>query len=810
MNPAAAPASSSAMPPMIDMNDNSPKAEERRRKWQKIQDAVQPIILELNKRITDRISRRKPIEERWIEDLRQYHGQYDSDVDNALKSDKERSNLFINITRPKTRAWAARLQDMLFPADEKNWGIDATPVPDLTRQQRDLARQAEEAEKQVAEAAEQHNAAVDAGQSMDKAALQTATSMAAMAQSLRQAERNAQKDIEFARKRRDAMEREIDDALVEARYASRCRDVIEDACKVGSGVLKGPIVNDRSRSMWVGEGADFQLQPKEDVRPGVRRVSYWHFFPDLSAESMEDCEDTFERHLPNRKMLRKMAKDIGFDAHAVRELLREGPKGQATGGGAEDLNYLAQLRALENGGRSNELVNDFKDRYVLWEFIGSLESEEVAKMVRALGRFDDAQRIEKEMDPLEPLMVRIFFCGQRLLRIDEDYILDSGASIYSVYSFEKAESSILGGVGVPRLMRHEQSMLNSAVRMMMDNAALATAPQVIIDKEQIEPENGSWKLTPRKIWTKVKTVIAPNQQAVRPFDTVDIPMNQQLLAGIVEMAVKFVDEAVQMPLIAQGEQGSHVTRTSSGMAMLFNSANVNFRQAVKNWDDDITSPLITRIYDFEMQFSPKEEIKGDMKVDARGTSVLLVREVQAEQLMLMLREWSTHPILGVGFRAYHCMRMVLQAMSISPDDLLISEEEYLQKLKAMSESSGQEDPEAIRQQTQLQIAQMDGENRLQVAAVNERIAMLRMQGEFAKLAQNREISIAQIEAMFKKAVVDANAKASIEEAKMASDERKLAVEVAVERDNQRRAEAMGMEPTGSGGAISMGAERPSA
>lgn len=793
----------------FDVNDQSAQAEQKRREWQKIQDAVQPVILELGKRIADRITRRKPIEERWLEDLRQYHGIYEGDIENTLKSDKERSKLFINITRPKTRAWSARLQDMLFPADEKNWGIDATPVPELSRKQRELARRADEAEQKTAEAVAQHNADVEQGGEGNPDMLETATSLAAMARALREQERDQQKEIEWARKRRDAMAREIDDQLTEAKYAARCRDVIEDACKVGVGILKGPIVNDKGRAMWVGEGADYKLEGSGKVRPGVRRVSYWHFFPDMSAESMEECEDTFERHLPNRKMLRRMAKDIGFDATAVRELLKDGPQGQASGGGSDDLNFMTELRALENGGKSGDVLNDFRDRFVVWEFIGTLEVEEVCKMIRALGRAEDAERVEKEHDPLDPLMVRLFFCGQKLLRIDEDYILDSGASIYSVYSFEKAESSILGGVGVPRLMRNEQSMLNSAVRMMMDNAALATAPQVIIDKENIEPENGSWKLSPRKIWLRLKSAVTPGQQQARVFETVDIPMNQALLAAIVEMAVKFVDEAVQMPLIAQGEQGTHVTRTSSGMAMLFNSANVNFRQAVKNWDDDVTAPLITRIYDFNMQFSDKPEIKGDMKVDARGTSVLLVREVQAEQLMLMLREWSTHPILGVGFRAYHCMRMVLQAMSISPDDLLIPEEEYLEKLKAMSESGGETSPEEIRSQTQLQIAQLDGENRLQVAEINERIAMLRMQGEFAKLAQNKDISLAQIDAMFKKSIVEAQAKLAIEQGRSQSDERKLAVEVAMERENARRAEQQGLEPTGSGGAISMGA-RPAA
>lgn len=792
--------------PLVLMDDQTNQADERRRQWQEIQDAAAPLVQELQQRIADRLMKRKPIEERWLEDLRQYHGEYDDSVDRALEADKQRSAVFINITRPKTNSWIARLHDMLFPNDERNWGIEPTPVPELTRTAREIAKQAEQVEGQAQQAFDQHNQAVDAGQQgLPPEQLTRAAGMAAIAQRLREREKQAQQTVEFARKRCEAMQREIDDQLTESRYPARSRDVIVDGCKIGIGVMKGPIINDRSRTQWVGEGANYQLQHDNAVRPSFRRVSYWHFFPDLSAESMEDCEDVFERHLPNKKMLRRMAREIGFDQQAVKELLKDGPR--SANGASDELQFMRQLRMIEGTNKTSDAVDDFADRYVVWEYHGALEPDQVAKMVRALGRFEDANRIEDEADPMQTMMVRIFFCAGRLLRIDEEYIMDSGESLYSVWSFEKAEMSILGAVGVPRLMKHEQHMLNSAVRMMMDNAALAVAPQIVVDKEQIEPENQDWKLTPRKIWQRIKSRVVGGTGALQPaFETHVIPINQQFLAAIVEMALKFVDEAVSMPLIAQGEQGAHVTRTSSGMAMLFNSANVNFRRVVKNWDDDITAPMITRTYDFNMQFSDKVEIKGDMKVEARGTSVLLVREVQAEQLTNILREWSVHPILGVGFRAYNCMRMVLQAMSINPDDILVSEEEYMQKLKAMAESGGKQDPEQVRAETQLQIAQMDAESRKEVAAVNERIAQVRAQTEFAKLAQNREISLQQIEAMFQNTQADIAAKFGMKKLDVDSKERSLAAEIAVERQNAAEARAMGENPTGSGGAISMGAE----
>ena len=791
------------------------KDEQARKDWNKLQEALRPIMQELSQLAEEAVQRRSCIEERWLADLRQFHGIYDPNVITKLEDDDSRSRLFINITRTKTNAWDARLGDMLFPNDERNWGIDPTPLPQLTSAVRDLAKQIDELRRQAEGLTAEHNADVDAagGKPVPGTRLKEAQGLLNKVKELIKRERQQQAEIELARKRSIAMERLIDDQLTESNYPARCRDVIADMVKLGSGVLKGPIINDRPRRSWKpvkdadGKASDvlFELVGEQDTAPRFRRVDPWHFFPDPSAQSMEDCEYTFERHIPNKRTLRRLAKDMGFYPHAMAVLLKEGPR-QHSGSGNASMNYMAQLRAIEAGGAQTDGVDALADRYLLWEYHGPLEAEQIETMLRASGQFEEADRIAGST-ALEVPMVRVFFCGDTLLKIDTDYILDSGASLYSVATFEKGEASVLGGIGVPRLMANEQSMLNSAMRMMMDNSALAVGPQLLIDKERIAPENGRWKLTPRKVWTWIRN-IAGNDPASAPFQTFDIPMNQEMLAAIVQLALRFVDEAVAMPLIAQGEMGSHVTQTSSGMAMLFNSANVGFRRVVKNWDDDVTTGTITRTYDFNMQFSKREDVKGDMKVEARGTSVLLVREIQAEQLMNIIREWSVHPILGVGFRAYHAMRLVLQAMSINPDDLLLHEEDYLQKLKMMSEAGGEQSPEAIRAQSAIEVANINAQSRLETAQVDLEVARVRAQTAMAELAANRDISLEQINAMFKKGVFEAEVKAGVEKDKIRSGERQLAAEIAMERENARRAEERGLEPTGSGGAISMGARSP--
>jgi hypothetical protein len=399
-------------------------------------------------------------------------------------------------------------------------------------------------------------------------------------------------------------------------------------------------------------------------------------------------------------------------------------------------------------------------------------------------------------------MVRVFFCGTQLLLIEPDYVLDSGESLYSVATFESGDRCVMGGVGVPHLMRHEQAMLNSAVRMMMDNAALAVAPQIVIDKEAIVPEDGRWKLAAKKVWQWITTP-GGNRTEV-PFATFDIPINQEYLAAIIEMTLRFVDETVSMPLIAQGEMGAHVTKTSSGMSMLFNSANVGFRRVIKNWDDDLTTPAIRRTYDFNMQFAEDENVKGDMKVEARGTSVLLVRELQAEQLIALIREWAQHPIIGIGFRAYHAMRLVLQAMNINPDDLLLPEKDYLDKLKQMQEAAaGEGDGEAAKIASAERIAEMESNTRLGVAEMGLEAARMRMQGEFAALASRENISLAQIQAMFEKSLNDNATKEAIEATRTASKERIFAAEAGMEKQAQREARAQGMELDGSGGFVNL-------
>ena len=212
-----------------------------------MQEAAQPLLKELQSLASEAVQRRKLTEERWLDDLRQFHGNYDGKTSAILQSDEHRSKIFLNITRPKTNAWAARLGDMLFPNDERNWGIDPTPVPELTEDAQAAVKEAEAMDERAETAIGEHNSAVDAGEEPDPIHAQIAGQAAASAKRLRDHYDQSQKVLEEARKRAAAMEREIDDQLTEARYPAMCRDVIMDAVKLGSGIFKGPVITSSGR-----------------------------------------------------------------------------------------------------------------------------------------------------------------------------------------------------------------------------------------------------------------------------------------------------------------------------------------------------------------------------------------------------------------------------------------------------------------------------------------------------------------------------------------------------------------------------------
>src|SRR5690606_7261856 len=348
------------------------------------------------------------------------------------------------------------------------------------------------------------------------------------------------------------MEQTIEDQLTESRYHAVKRDQIEDACKLGTGVTKGPVTGDRVRKGWKerkGEQGEptgeYDLQMTAGEQPAMRYVDIWSFFPDMNARTIEEGEGVFERHLMNTKRLRKLAQLPGFDKDAIRRLLNAKPRMPAP-------SYLADLRNIKG---ENQIIA--KDLYHVWEYSGPLSAEDMRDLAIALGDEGTVADLE-EADPLTELNAAVWFCQDEILKFSI-YPYDSGECMYSVFNLVKDEASIFG-YGLPSIIRDPQRSLNAAWRAMLDNDGYGTAPQIIIASDLIEPADGDYTIRSGKVWLTKQGL--PKDH--RAFETFDIPMHQIELANIITLSKQFIDDMSAMPAIAQGEQGTGVTKTAQG------------------------------------------------------------------------------------------------------------------------------------------------------------------------------------------------------------------------------------------------------
>ena len=628
----------------------------------KSEERLQAFGDSLSSKKDETVAAKVTVEDRWLDELRQYHGVYSSTYSERLKA-KGGSQVFVNITRNKTKAVDARLTEMLFPTDDKNWGIKPTPIPETPN-------------NQMAQPLIDNN--INGGFNTDEL---------------------AKANFAEAKAKAKAMEREIDDQLNEAKYNEIAREVIRDACILGTGIIRGPIIQDKTSKSWqqLNDGV-FQIQIKNDLKAGIVRVDPWDYFPDMSALSVDDAEFTFEREFLNKKDLIQLAKSKLYLKNQIRKVLAEGSKTR------DDRRAEVREMILGSGSVSG-------DRYELWRYTGEIERDDLISA---------GVTLDGEVDPLDVHYGTVWFIGQFVIRVALNP-MEAETETYSVFNLEKDDASVFG-FGVPYLMRDSQRVINTSWRMILDNAGASVMPQGIINSALIQPANGSWKFESGKLWL----LKDKNRNVREAMDFFNIPNNQNDLQNIFVSARQLADEETNMPLVAQGEAGP-TPETATGRSILMNSANIMIRRAVKLFDDNVTKPLITRFYHWNMQFNDNEQIKGDFAVDARGSSALLERDQQAQNIQSLM-PLVVNPVFLPLLKPDGIIRKFVQSLHLSEKDILKSEEEIASEMQAQQQQQPEVD---IMKMRELEVKQAESQLKYDV--------------EMAKLALERDTTVAKLE-----------------------------------------------------------------
>jgi len=639
------------------------------------------------------------VDKRWIEDEDQYNAK-----DNIAKQASQmmtsveqgypvttqmakphRSTVYIGLTRQKTNAAEARISDILLPTDDRNWGIKPTPKPQLMAMSRDTQMAGDK----------------ETGQPLVHPETGQPLAMRDIARAA----------METARKKSDAMQLEIEDQLVECDYNGELRKVIHNAARLGTGVIKGPIVTNRTRKAWQPykdmEGNTIhQLDIVTEVTPASFSIDPRNVWPDPGCgDSIHNGKGIYEREQMTSRQVRDLAKQPGFMKEQIRKVLEEGPKKSVT---------FQELK-------DDDQRDIARDVYEMWSYWGEVDHDDLEAAGIKLGEKDELRAVSACVVMINSTIVKAYLNP-----------LEGGELPYDFYVWERVADSVWG-YGIPYLMRAQQKVLNAAWRQMMDNAGVSSGPQIIVKAGAIQPADKQWQISARKIWFATDEV----DDVRKAFTAVEFNSHQVELSGIIKMAMELADMETGVPVIMQGEKGA-APDTVGGMQMLMNSANVVLRRLVKQFDDMITRPHIRRYYDYNMMYNEDEEVKGDFSIDARGSSALLIRDIQ-NQAFLNLLAAGANPVYGIYLDTQKLFEKALQAQHIDPKEVFKSEEE-LEKIKEQQKNPQQAAPDPA-----LAVAQLRGQIEMEKAKAQNAGDMAELQVRQSIAQQEGELRMAEMQ-----------------------------------------------------------------
>ena len=406
--------------------------------------------------------------------------------------------------------------------------------------------------------------------------------------------------IEQAKESAEEMQSEIDDCLVESNWHGEVRVVIEDSARIGSGVLKGPYPVKRTTRLVRRENGSVASVSVTEIKPGSRRIDPWDFYPDGSCgESVHNGSYTWEREYLSSRQVADMVGMPGYDKAAILAALKEGPKT------ASEAPQPADGRTVRS-----------RDQFELWIFYGTCDADDLQTV---------GVSVEDETPKASAMAVLL---NDRLIKCTLN-VLDSGRFPYDVLAWQR-RSGLPWGTGVSRKIRTVQRILNGALRAMMDNSGLTVGPQIVIGNG-ITPADSKWAITGRKLW-RAEEGVTDVRGAFFAFVP---PSIQGETMNIIEWAMRRAEDATGMPAMLQGIRGD-APETLGGMQMQNNNACSVLRRLAKRFDDYVTEPHITRYYEWMMQHSEREEIKGDFQIDVRASSALVERDAQQQFLLTLL------------------------------------------------------------------------------------------------------------------------------------------------------------------------------
>jgi hypothetical protein len=650
---------------LLVVKSNSTLAAEKAKAEQEAKDNQNtPLIVGLSADLTQKWevakTARTSVEQRLLDCLRRRQGEYSPEKMASIKATGG-SEVFMMLTSIKCRAAESWINDILFPAGDRCWEAEPTPIPDLDPEIRQELAQA---------------VAQEAMMWMQQNGIQLPPEI--VQQRMKMAEEEIATRLEkMSRETAEKMSKKIDDQFTEGKWEEAMRELVKNTVTFPTAFIKGPVIRKRKSLKWMQDG-NGKWMPKvaSVLRPEYYSPSPFDLYFSPSSKNVQDGY-LFERHRLRRKDILAMKGVPGYDSGAIDAVLSQ----YGMGGLRNWLTGDQQRAELE--GRPNEWLGQ-TDTIDALEYWGSASGRHL---------LDWGMDPAKIPDPNMEYEVNCWKIGSYVIKavLNES---PTGERPYDQCSFEDVPGSIWGK-SVPELMADVQDVCNAAARSLVNNMAVSSGPQIEVHTDRLAIGEDISNITPFRIW---QTLSDPNGGTNNPAVRFNYPQSiADQLMKVYEFFSTLADEYTNIPKYSYGDNKG-APGTASGLSMLMSSAARGIKQVIANLDTPIEG-TVRRTYIHNMLFDEDEAIKGDLSVSAKGARSMVAKEqqmVRRQEFLQTTNNPTDLQIMGMEGRAM-LLREAVKAFEINVDDVIPDREKLQEQMQQAMQAEMQQQQQAAAQ-----------------------------------------------------------------------------------------------------------------
>jgi hypothetical protein len=599
------------------------------------EEQAQPVITGLAGHVkgfwTKASQARTTVETEMVEAMLARRGEYTAAKLQQIRDAKQPA-IYMMVASSKMRQVEALLRDVLLgTGSDKPWTLAPTPEPELPPQ---------------LVAAVTQQLAGEIQQAMMGGFMPT---MQAAQARLREMRDELQPLLmEQAKKHAERMETKMEDQLVEGGILQALDSLVTDIGTFKSAFLGGPFVRRKPVMSWSPDG---ELVVTDDLVLEWERVDPFDMYPAPWAKNIQK-DDLIRRWRLSRGQLNELIGVEGFSEAAIRQVLTDYPSGHR-----EWQSIDSQVAAAEGKDQSDILESGLYDTLQYW---GSASGQMLLDWGMDASQVPDAQK---------EYQVEAWMVGTHVIKavLNADPL---GRRPYYSTSYQIVPGSVWGNSPYD-LCRDCQDMCNASARSLAANMGISSGPQVAVISNRIPAGEEITEMYPWKIW---QFETDPMGSTAKPIEFFQPGSNANELMAVFERFSLLADEYVGVPRYMAGFNGGEggAGRTASGIALMVGNASKAIKQVVGSIDVYVITPLLERLYYYNMRYSDDPALKGDVKIVARGATSLIAKESAQVRLNEFLAA-TTNPvdmqIVGLDGRA-ELLRHAARRLDVNADKVV--------------------------------------------------------------------------------------------------------------------------------------------